>query len=209
MIVFTSTDKKWQLVFRADEQFLFPQAGRLSVPSPDGAVIADADQSVPSARERGLSDGRGALGVGEHRVVDQRRLGHLQIPDVGPAHLVTQGQHPLMLVQRETDKPNLAVLETDLVDDGHFVLSQLEAFWLRLKTLRLCLILIHEARFPADDCVFTGLREDKISKPFAAINIVPMNVSCAKVRKVTKLRWKHFFSFEGNVGVGEFNGSLK
>jgi len=85
-------------VFRADEQFLFPQAGRLPVPSPDGAVIADADQSVPSSGERGLPDGRGALGVREHGVVDQRRLGHVQIPDVGPAHLVTQGEHPLVLV---------------------------------------------------------------------------------------------------------------
>lgn len=183
--------------------------GRLPVPSPDSAIITDTDQSVSSPGERCLSDGRGALGVRENRVVDQRRFGHIQIPDISPTHLVTQGEHPLILVQGETNKPDLTVLETDLVDDGHFVLRELEAVWLRLKTLRLCLILIHEARFPADDCVFTGLREDKISKPFAAINIVPMNVSCAEVRKVTELCWKHFFGFEGNVGVGKFNGRLK
>ena len=58
----------------------------------------------------------------ENRVVDQRRFGHIQIPDISPTHLVTQGEHPLILVQGETNKPDLTVLETDLVDDGNFVL---------------------------------------------------------------------------------------
>ena len=63
----------------------------------------------------------------EDGVSDHRRLSHVQVPDISPTHLVTQGQHPLIFVQRETDKPDLAVLEPDLVDDGHFVLCELEA----------------------------------------------------------------------------------
>ena len=189
--------------------FLFSLIRGLPVPPPDGAVITDADQGVAGPGERRLPDGRGALGVREHGVVDHRRLGHVEIPDVGPAHLVTQGKHPLILVQGETDKPNLTVLKPDLVDDGRLILGQLEAVRLRFQTLCFCLILVHEAGFPADDCVFTGLGEDKISKPLAAINIVPMDVSCAEVRKVTELGWKHFFGFEGNVSVRSFDGCLK
>ena len=111
--------------------FLFSLIRGLPVPPPDGAVITDADQGVAGPGERSLPDSRGALGVREHGVVDHRRLGHVEIPYVGPAHLVTQGKHPLILVQGETDKPNLTVLESDLVDDGHLILSQLEAVCLR------------------------------------------------------------------------------
>ena len=142
-------------------------------------------------------------------VVDALRLRHVQVPNISPAHLVTQGQHLPILVQRESDKPDLTVFEPDFVDNRHLVLGKLEVLCIGINVLCLCLILVHEAWFPANDCVFTRLGKNKVTKPFAAIDIVPVNVPCAEVREVAELSWEDLLGFQSYMSVGELDGRLK
>ena len=51
--------------------------------------------------EAGLPDGRGALGVGQDRVPDVRRVVHIQVPEVSLPNLIPQGKHPLGSVHAE------------------------------------------------------------------------------------------------------------
>ena len=162
----------------------------VSIPAPHGAVVTHADQRVSVLGERGLPDGRGALGVGEDGVVDQGGLRHLQVPHVGAPHLVTQRQHPLRRVQREPHEPNLAVPQPDLVDDRHLVVRRL-ALLLHLDAVAV----VDEARLPAHYRVLTRLGEDEVTEPFTAVHVVSVDISCAEVREMAELRGEDFLGF--------------
>ena len=41
-----------------------------------------------------------------------------------------------------------------------------------------------------------------MAEPLAAVDVVPVNVTGAEVRKMAELRWKRFLHFQGVVGVG-------
>ena len=184
-----------------------------SVPPPHSPIITHADESVTSLAERGLSDGRRALGVGEDRVVDETRLTHIQVPHVGPPHLVTQGHHLLMLVQREPHEPDLTVLEPNLVDHSHLVLrGRLGNFTLdillSLHSIAAINTTVQYSGLPAHDGVLTRLGENIVSKPLATVHIIPVNVSGAEVREVAELGGEDFLSVGCSMVVGELDCCL-
>ena len=68
---------------------------------------------------------------------------------------------------------------------------------------------VHCARLPTDDRVLAGFREDKVTKPTAAVNVISVDVSGAEVGEVTELRGENFLGLQGHVIVGEFDGTLE
>ena len=60
---------------------------RLSIPPPDGPVVADADDGRSVATHSRLADYGGALGMRQDVEPAQVRVGHGQVPDVSFADL--------------------------------------------------------------------------------------------------------------------------
>jgi len=147
----------------------------------------------------------------EDSVLDQAWLLHLQIPHICPADLVAKCQEPLVEIHGESHEPDLTVLVPDLVDHSYLIFRQLGVSGINLGLLRLLVLsfLIQMARFPAYDCVFTGFGEDEVSKPFAAIHIVPVNVPRGQVGEVTELGGEHFLATLAEiVSVGKLDSLL-
>ena len=117
-----------------------------------------------------------------------------------------------MFVKREPDEPNLTILEANLVNDCHFVLGRGPR-----NITGLCLALdsilrgtaVQEPRLPTHNGILTRFGQHELSKPFAAVNIVSVNVSCAEVRKMTKESREYFLGLECDMGIGQLDGSLK
>jgi len=66
--------------------------GRLAIPPPEGAVVADADDAVAVAADAGLPDGRRALRVAQDVEAAKIRVRRADVPDVCLAHLKTELQ---------------------------------------------------------------------------------------------------------------------
>ena len=141
----------------------------------------------------------------EDRVVDLTRLLHIQVPDVGPANLITKGEDLLQFVQGEPNEPYLAVLESNLVDHSHLVLCKFSSLTVVVSVITG----VKDSGFPANNRVFTTLGEDKVTEPLATVHVVTMNISSAKVRKMTQLCGENFLGFQSHVAVGEFYCCLK
>ena len=142
--------------------------------------------------------------MGEDRVVDLSWLLNVKIPDIGPANLITEGKHLLELVKRESDEPNLTVLEANFVDDSHFVLCKFN----NSITIVVSQV-VKNSGLPADDCVLTTLGENKVTEPLAAVHVVTMNVSGAEVGKMTQFCGENFLGLQSHMTVGEFYSGLK
>ena len=125
--------------------------------------------------------------MGEDRVADQTWLLHVHIPDVSLPHLVAQSQDLLRFVHWKSHKPDLAVFEADFVDNTDFVLSYFAIILIQSG--------VHTARFPTDDGVLARFWQNKITKPAAAVNIIPVNVSGAEVREMAEFSRENFLCF--------------
>ena len=68
---------------------------------------------------------------------------------------------------------------------------------------------VHAAGLPTDDGVFARFREDKVTKPTAAVNVISVDVSGAEVGEMTELRGENFLCFQSHVIVGQFYGALE
>lgn len=60
-----------------------------TVPPPDGGIITDAQQDAAVSVEVGLPHWASALWVRQDGAPASRRIVHVDIPDIGLAHLVT------------------------------------------------------------------------------------------------------------------------
>ena len=54
---------------------------------------------------------------------------------------------------------------------------------------------VHTARLPTDDGVLARFRENKVTKPTTAVNIISVNVSGAEVGEMTEFGGENFLCF--------------
>lgn len=99
-----------RIIFKTEETPSSHSALRSSVPAPNSAIVAHANQNVTVPGERRLPNGGRTLGMIQLATPRVHRIVRVQLPNVGPTILITQSQILLPIIQRKPDEPNVALL---------------------------------------------------------------------------------------------------
>ena len=171
------------------------------VPPPNGAVVTDRNEHLAISWKGGLSNSSVALWIGKDWWSQRSWIRNCKVPSVDLALGVAKGEGLLLQICWEPDKPDFTVSYVQFVNDG-------------CPLLFLSLTLIKTTRLPNHNAVLTRLGKHKVTEPPeedyieaniiaflgsrlssvypqshpspATVNIVPVDVSGAKVRKVTQ-----------------------
>ena len=166
----------------------------MSIPSPDGAIIASTNQNIAISAKTRLPYSGSAFGAGQNGEAARRGVVGIHVPQVGLAHLISQGQNLLFRIHTEPDEPNLAVFEVKLMYNGDFCFTALHFHGFECSG------------FPTNDGILAGFGKYEISEPSTTIDVISVNVSGGKVGEMDQFGRKRFLGFESIVLVGGGNG---
>lgn len=134
------------------------------IPSPNRAIVTNANQNIPVPIQTRLSYRRRAARMLKRVALRQRRIAHIQIPNEDLPRLISQREYLLPEVHRESNEPNLALLVIEAMDDGGACLPFAE------------LLVLQPARFPAHDAILARFTQDKVAEPSDAVHVIAVDV---------------------------------